>query len=107
MSGPHDSLENPYTAHDDTLPVYYTAKYDYSPPPEEPAVTLAFQKGDIFEYLGTNPIGWYDMVLYRSREELKRGWVPSNYLESMDGEQAERRVNEMVSWFLCREGAVV
>ncbi|KAF6745028.1 SH3 domain-containing protein [Ephemerocybe angulata] len=63
------------------------AMYDFSDP--DPAI-LSFDKGDIIEIMSKHPSGWWDCITgttwngYGLGGNVRRGWVPSNYVKSLE-----------------------
>ncbi|PWN26071.1 hypothetical protein BDZ90DRAFT_233656 [Jaminaea rosea] len=51
--------------------------------------SLSFERGDIIEVLTQLPTGWWDGILCD-----QRGWFPSNYVETIDEETAQRELDE-------------
>lgn len=53
------------------------------------ASSLSFRRGDIIEVLNTLPSGWWDGLL-----DDERGWFPSNYVQQITDQEAEREFSE-------------
>lgn len=62
---------------------FVRALFDYEP---EGSNMLKFRAGNIIEVLSQLENGWWDGLL----DESTRGWFPSNYVELISDEQAER-----------------
>ncbi|KAG2008736.1 cell division control protein 25 [Coprinopsis cinerea AmutBmut pab1-1] len=71
------------------------ALYSYSDP--DPAA-LSFCKNDVIEVLQQHPSGWWDGLAggvwngYGMGGQVRRGWVPSNYVRLLGGREEARAV---------------
>ncbi|KAG6897764.1 hypothetical protein C0992_011433 [Termitomyces sp. T32_za158] len=62
--------------------LFCRALYDYEAQSES---SLSFRKGEVIEVLTQEPSGWWDGLLGD-----ERGWFPSNYVQVISEEEAER-----------------
>ncbi|TFK26148.1 hypothetical protein FA15DRAFT_679829 [Coprinopsis marcescibilis] len=69
------------------------ALYPYSD--SDPAI-LSFGKNEVLEVLSRHPSGWWDCLVggswngYGLGGQVRRGWVPSNYVKNMEGRSEAR-----------------
>ncbi|KAG6819993.1 hypothetical protein H0H93_006696 [Arthromyces matolae] len=76
-------VQEPALSEDEEFPtVFCRALYDYEAQSDS---SLSFNRGDIIEVLSQEPSGWWDGLLGNDR-----GWFPSNYVEPISDEEAER-----------------
>lgn len=65
------------------------AQYDYNPTKR---AQLRFFSGDIIYVLSKNESGWWDGIIYHSKNSVHRGWFPRSYVKSIKDTNSSRKI---------------
>jgi len=59
--------------------VFVRPLYDYDAAPG--STEMSMRLGDVIQVVTQHESGWWDGVIITKRDQNKRGWIPSNWVE--------------------------